>query len=346
MLSRKQVLRKTKVRRRKEDALYIVAAELTKRTAGISKVTSWNGGDEDCDVERRSALLAPKETTTNMRRSASCGDFVNRRRLFPQVQTTPAAKTDSDAAASQDPIRPRSSSDAKSHVPSWGARGLLNSSGHRKSNTVDIAILKSKSNRVVHFNPSIKLVLIPKREEFNEFDRFCLWWGRDDYSKFRQVLIDWKVTNAHRITPKDNILSINLSDLDVNEEDDLPTAEPTPQEPSPPEKPKVDTARFFEDEDRLPLTRRHSLPRHLQPVDMIGVHPNALVDSIVKSYSTPPIPTSVSNFGLTAVDNGYTAEFGSHHHGSRSIPGITPLSFRSRDSVEDFRKMQMLSSSA
>ena len=36
------------------------------------------------------------------------------------------------------------------------------------------------------------MVLIPKREEFSDAERNRLWWGREDYGRFRQVLIDWK----------------------------------------------------------------------------------------------------------------------------------------------------------
>lgn len=63
------------------------------------------------------------------------------------------------------------------------------------------------------------MVLIPKREEFNEAERARLWWGREDYSCFRQVLIDWKRRNAHRISHSDNILSIDLTDVDDDEQD-------------------------------------------------------------------------------------------------------------------------------
>ncbi|CAM9420325.1 unnamed protein product, partial [Ectocarpus sp. 13 AM-2016] len=72
--------------------------------------------------------------------------------------------------------------------------------------------------RGVSFNTQVKMVLIPKREEFSELERVKLWWGREDYSQFRQVLIDWKRANAHRISHSDNILSINLSDIDEEEE--------------------------------------------------------------------------------------------------------------------------------
>ncbi|CAN0370829.1 unnamed protein product, partial [Ectocarpus sp. 8 AP-2014] len=54
--------------------------------------------------------------------------------------------------------------------------------------------------RGVSFNTQVKMVLIPKREEFSELERVKLWWGREDYSQFRQVLIDWKRANAHRIS--------------------------------------------------------------------------------------------------------------------------------------------------
>lgn len=63
----------------------------------------------------------------------------------------------------------------------------------------------------------VKMVLIPKREEFSEAERIRLWWSREDYACFRQVLIDWKRANAHRISQSDNILSINLSDIDDEE---------------------------------------------------------------------------------------------------------------------------------
>lgn len=66
----------------------------------------------------------------------------------------------------------------------------------------------------------VKMVLIPKREEFSDSERIRLWWGRDDYARFRQVLIDWKRANAHRISHSDNILSINLSDIDEEEEEE------------------------------------------------------------------------------------------------------------------------------
>lgn len=68
-------------------------------------------------------------------------------------------------------------------------------------------------------NSQVKMVLIPKRDEFNETERGKMWWCRDDYSRFRQVLIDWKRRNAHRISHTDNILSIDLTDID--EEDVL-----------------------------------------------------------------------------------------------------------------------------
>lgn len=81
------------------------------------------------------------------------------------------------------------------------------------------------------------MVLIPKREEFSDAERIRLWWGRDDYAAFRQVLIDWKRANAHRISHSDNILSINLSDIDEEEEvaESMDTSRdaPAPLEPVP-----------------------------------------------------------------------------------------------------------------
>lgn len=64
------------------------------------------------------------------------------------------------------------------------------------------------------------MVLIPKRDEFNETERGRLWWGREDYARFRQVLIDWKRRNAHRISHSDNILSIDLAELDRDDDED------------------------------------------------------------------------------------------------------------------------------
>lgn len=63
------------------------------------------------------------------------------------------------------------------------------------------------------------MVLIPKREEFSDSERARLWWGREDYASFRQVLIDWKRANVHRISNSDNILSIDLADIDEDYED-------------------------------------------------------------------------------------------------------------------------------
>ena len=71
----------------------------------------------------------------------------------------------------------------------------------------------------VRSSPQVKMVLIPKREEFSDAERIRLWWAREDYARFRQVLIDWKRANAHRISQSDNILSINLSDIDDDEEE-------------------------------------------------------------------------------------------------------------------------------
>lgn len=58
------------------------------------------------------------------------------------------------------------------------------------------------------------MVLIPKREEYSDAERARLWWGREDYARFRQVLIDWKRANIHRISHTDNILSINFEHID------------------------------------------------------------------------------------------------------------------------------------
>lgn len=60
----------------------------------------------------------------------------------------------------------------------------------------------------------VKMVLIPKREEFSDAERARLWWSREDYARFRQVLIDWKRANMHRISHTDNILSINFEHID------------------------------------------------------------------------------------------------------------------------------------
>lgn len=58
------------------------------------------------------------------------------------------------------------------------------------------------------------MVLIPKREEYSDAERARLWWGREDYARFRQILIDWKRANIHRISHTDNILSINFEHID------------------------------------------------------------------------------------------------------------------------------------
>ncbi|CAN0118015.1 unnamed protein product, partial [Ectocarpus fasciculatus] len=97
--------------------------------------------------------------------------------------------------------------------------------------------------RGVSFNTQVKMVLIPKREEFSELERVKLWWGREDYSQFRQVLIDWKRANAHRISHSDNILSINLSDIDEEEES------ATDQDYSPSLPAAVASSRYTRDHD-------------------------------------------------------------------------------------------------
>lgn len=64
------------------------------------------------------------------------------------------------------------------------------------------------------------MVLIPKKDEFNAAERARLWWSREDYACFRQVLIDWKRRNVHRISHSDNILSIDLAELDMDDEEE------------------------------------------------------------------------------------------------------------------------------
>jgi hypothetical protein len=33
----------------------------------------------------------------------------------------------------------------------------------------------------------------------SEIDRFRMWWTKDDYMQFRQVLLDYKRDNAHKV---------------------------------------------------------------------------------------------------------------------------------------------------
>ncbi|CAM9907360.1 unnamed protein product, partial [Discosporangium mesarthrocarpum] len=84
-----------------------------------------------------------------------------------------------------------------------------------------------KNGRVGHrigvsFDSQVKMVLIPRREEYSEAERALMWWGREDYWRFRQVLIKWKHQHPHRLSSNDNILSIDLESMDNDEADSPP----------------------------------------------------------------------------------------------------------------------------
>ena len=58
------------------------------------------------------------------------------------------------------------------------------------------------------------MVLVAKREELSDEDKARVWWGKDDYARFRRVLIEWKLANMHRVSQSNNILSLRFGGVD------------------------------------------------------------------------------------------------------------------------------------
>ncbi|CAM9375650.1 unnamed protein product [Scytosiphon promiscuus] len=206
MLTRKQRWRRTRTRKNAWGDLPPEVLDSMLAT-GMSKSVSWDHSyaaalkiraDKAKEVARRaekedSRVKAAAVAAAAIPRSVSCSSLAPKRSLFHRSNSSRDGLDGGGGAAT-----PRRGSSAAAQQQQ--RRRML---PHRRG---------------VSFNTQVKMVLIPKREEFSDAERIRLWWGRDDYAAFRQVLIDWKRANAHRISHSDNILSINLSDIDEDEE--------------------------------------------------------------------------------------------------------------------------------
>eukprot|EP00611_Tribonema_gayanum_P028364 TRINITY_DN7277_c0_g1_i1.p1 TRINITY_DN7277_c0_g1~~TRINITY_DN7277_c0_g1_i1.p1 ORF type:complete len:384 (-),score=74.60 TRINITY_DN7277_c0_g1_i1:38-1189(-) len=219
----------------------------------LAKSSSWQPEPEPPTPARMSPEAIK---SVSMTRSVSCSSLTSKRSLFnkPAPAAVPSevvvtAPTQLAAPRNSIALRQHGAVGARSAARVGGSGGGVGGSaasleasrtGRVASDSVQRAAARRPAGwqrracsaeitggvRAVAFDPRVQVVLIPKRDEINDFDRYRLWWSRDDYAKFRQVLIDWKTINADKISPTDNILSINLSDLDA--EDDEPTPAPTP----------------------------------------------------------------------------------------------------------------------
>ncbi|CAM9349732.1 unnamed protein product [Choristocarpus tenellus] len=99
-------------------------------------------------------------------------------------------------------------------------RTLFPRNSSRLSFAGQLGVSVKGRGKYVSFDTQVKMILIPRREEYSPSERILMWWGRDDYGRFRQVLIEWKRRNADKLHEGDNILSINLSTIDDDDDND------------------------------------------------------------------------------------------------------------------------------
>ncbi|CAM9921087.1 unnamed protein product, partial [Phaeothamnion confervicola] len=181
VLTRKQQWRRTKTRRQGWVELPPdVMDQMLGNGTGLPKIASWDTSmsasakfrgaeraveDQFAKAQAAAAAALPQSMpAAALQRSVSCQALAAKRTLFP---------------------RPNSKAD----LPGTAAAG----DGPR-------TLSAFRRTRHVSFDVRVKMILIPRREEITDIDRCRLWWGRDDYAQFRQVLIEWRRRNADRFT--------------------------------------------------------------------------------------------------------------------------------------------------
>eukprot|EP00612_Vaucheria_litorea_P001817 CAMPEP_0171456370 /NCGR_PEP_ID=MMETSP0945-20130129/2882_1 /TAXON_ID=109269 /ORGANISM="Vaucheria litorea, Strain CCMP2940" /LENGTH=250 /DNA_ID=CAMNT_0011981777 /DNA_START=60 /DNA_END=809 /DNA_ORIENTATION=- len=172
----------------------------------------------DLNRKDETSKISSAESSASMPRSFSCSSLTSKRNLFQSREK----KTKDERLLISILRNPTYTGLDQKALIEYKAK-LAGKRGNRLAGwQARIYQAHKRGSYKVEFDPYVELRLIPPRNELSEKDKLKQWWTREDYGQFRQVLINWKKRNLHKLSPTDNILSVDLDEMDEPEDGEVP----------------------------------------------------------------------------------------------------------------------------